>query len=98
MKPCPDCAHTDHPGEYWGLSFEREACRTCKGSATVGESDMRTYDADKVALSFAGVTLKPGQFVVGFDPAAGPDRSSVARGHIEAGRLVIDTRFSFKAD
>ncbi len=30
QTPCPDCAHTDHPGEYVGL-FSRGACPTCAG-------------------------------------------------------------------
>jgi len=32
--PCPDCAHTDHPGTYVGIDT-REPCRTCGGSAYV---------------------------------------------------------------
>ena len=39
-EPCPDCAHTDHPGQYWG-AIEAEPCETCEGTAKV------LSDADK---------------------------------------------------
>jgi len=26
-KPCPDCAHTDHPGQYWGA--KGKPCPDC---------------------------------------------------------------------
>jgi hypothetical protein len=37
-KPCPDCAHTDHPGQYWGAT-EAEPCETCEGTAKVLSED-----------------------------------------------------------
>lgn len=33
-KPCPDCAHTSHPGEFVGL-YSRGVCKACQGSAVV---------------------------------------------------------------
>lgn len=32
--PCPDCAHTDHPGKYLGLRGV-EDCATCRGKAVL---------------------------------------------------------------
>lgn len=32
--PCPDCAHTEHPGRYVGIDTD-EACQTCGGGASV---------------------------------------------------------------
>jgi len=32
--PCPDCAHTEHPGQYWG-AFEASPCSTCGGTCEV---------------------------------------------------------------
>lgn len=34
-KPCPDCAHTSHPGQYIGFSGVPEPCGTCRGAKVV---------------------------------------------------------------
>ncbi len=36
--PCPDCAHTDHPGMYWGVT-EATTCGTCHGLERVPLDD-----------------------------------------------------------